>query len=78
MLSVAELALEPERAADVDVRGCLVNAWERINSRVHAGDVAALSVAKIVLSWPLYLLGVTLMGLLLVRGHTPLEQPPEA
>jgi len=43
-----------------------------------AGEVAALSVAKIVLSWPLYLLGVTLMGVLLVRGHTPLEQPPEA
>jgi len=42
-----------------------------------AGEVAALSVAKIVLSWPLYLLGVTLMGVLLVRGHTPLEQPPQ-
>ena len=38
-----------------------------------ASQVAALSVAKIVLSWPLYLLGVTVMGLLLVRGHTPLE-----
>jgi Protein of unknown function (DUF3159) len=43
-----------------------------------AGEVAALSVAKIVLSWPLYLLAVTVMGVLLVRGHTPLEQPPEA
>jgi hypothetical protein len=43
-----------------------------------AGDVAALSVAKIVLSWPLYLLGVTVMGVLLVRGHTPLDRPPEA
>ena len=40
-----------------------------------AGQVAALSVAKIVLSWPLYLLGVTGMGLLLVRGHTPLDEP---
>jgi hypothetical protein len=38
-----------------------------------AGQVAALSVAKIVLSWPLYLLGVAVMGLILVRGHTPLE-----
>jgi hypothetical protein len=40
-----------------------------------AGQVAALSVAKIVLSWPLYLLGVTGMGVLLVRGHTPLDDP---
>jgi Protein of unknown function (DUF3159) len=38
-----------------------------------AGQVAALSVAKIVLSWPLYLLGVALMGYILVRGHTPLQ-----
>jgi uncharacterized protein DUF3159 len=38
-----------------------------------AGQVAALSVAKIVLSWPLYLLGVAVMGVILVRGHTPLE-----
>ena len=37
------------------------------------GHVAALSVAKIALSWPLYLLGVAGMGLILVRGHTPLE-----
>jgi hypothetical protein len=41
-----------------------------------AGQVAALSVAKIVLSWPLYLLGVAVMGLILVRGHTPLEAGP--
>lgn len=38
-----------------------------------AGQVAALSVAKIVLSWPLYLLGVAVMGYILVRGHTPLQ-----
>jgi hypothetical protein len=37
--------------------------------------VAALSVAKIVLSWPLYLLGVSVMGLQLVRGRTPLDEP---
>lgn len=37
-----------------------------------AGDVTALSVAKIVLSWPLYLLGVAVMGWILVRGRTPL------
>lgn len=46
-----------------------------------AGEVAALSVAKIVLSWPLYLLAVAAMGLILVRGHTPIEptvaQPAE-
>jgi uncharacterized protein DUF3159 len=42
-----------------------------------AGQVAALSVAKIVLSWPLYLGGVAVMGLILVRGHTPLEAEPE-
>jgi cell division protein FtsW (lipid II flippase) len=42
-----------------------------------ADQVAALGVAKIVLSWPLYLLGLTVMGVLLVRGHTPLEQAPE-
>jgi hypothetical protein len=38
-----------------------------------ADQVAGLGVAKIVLSWPLYLAGVGLMGLILVRGHTPLE-----
>lgn len=38
-----------------------------------AGNVAALSVAKIVLSWPLYLLGIAVMGYLLVRGRTPLQ-----
>jgi hypothetical protein len=38
-----------------------------------AGQVAALSVAKLVLSWPLYLAGVALMGYLLVRGQTPLQ-----
>lgn len=42
-----------------------------------AGEVAALSVAKIVLSWPLYLLAVAAMGLILVRGHTPIERPAE-
>ncbi len=44
-----------------------------------ADQVAALGVAKIVLSWPLYLAGVGVMGLILVRGHTPLQpsaRPP--
>jgi hypothetical protein len=43
-----------------------------------AGDVAALGVAKIVLSWPLYGLAVAAMGLILVRGHTPLEPADDA
>jgi hypothetical protein len=38
-----------------------------------AGQVAALGVAKIVLGWPLYLLGLAVIGLILVRGHTPIE-----
>lgn len=39
-----------------------------------AHNVAALGVAKIALGWPLWLAGVGVMGLLLVRGHTPLER----
>jgi hypothetical protein len=42
-----------------------------------AGQVAALGVAKIVLGWPLWLGGVAVMGLLLVRGHTPQERETE-
>jgi hypothetical protein len=42
-----------------------------------ADQVAGLSVAKIVLSWPLYAVAVALMGLILVRGRTPLEQEPK-
>ncbi|MDU0315214.1 DUF3159 domain-containing protein [Phycicoccus sp. M110.8] len=38
-----------------------------------AGAVAALGVAKIVLGWPLWLGAVAVMGVLLVRGHTPQE-----
>jgi Protein of unknown function (DUF3159) len=38
-----------------------------------ADQVAALGVAKVVLSWPLYAAAVALMGLILVRGRTPLE-----
>lgn len=36
-----------------------------------AGQVAALGVAKVVLGWPLWLAGVAVMGVLLVRGRTP-------
>lgn len=39
-----------------------------------AGDVAALGVAKIVLGWPAYLAAVFVIGLILVRGETPLDE----
>lgn len=42
-----------------------------------AGNVAALGVAKIVLGWPAYLVAVLVIGLILVRGETPLDAPPE-
>lgn len=38
-----------------------------------AGEVALLGVAKVALGWPLWLAGVAVMGLLLVKGHTPAE-----
>ncbi|GAB3870964.1 DUF3159 domain-containing protein [Terrabacter terrigena] len=38
-----------------------------------AEQVAALGVAKVVLGWPAYLLAVTAMGAILVRGHTPID-----
>lgn len=38
-----------------------------------AEQVAALGVAKIVLGWPAYLLAVTAMGAILVRGRTPID-----
>lgn len=41
-----------------------------------AGQVAALGVAKIALGWPAYLVALLVIGLMLVRGHTPLDEPP--
>jgi hypothetical protein len=38
-----------------------------------AGEVALLGVAKVVLGWPLWLAGVALMGLILVKGQTVAE-----
>ncbi|HET7397955.1 MAG TPA: DUF3159 domain-containing protein, partial [Intrasporangium sp.] len=38
-----------------------------------AGQVGGLGVAKVVLGWPAYLLAVTVMGAILVRGHTPID-----
>jgi hypothetical protein len=40
-----------------------------------AGQVAALGVAKIALGWPAYLLAVVVIGFLLLRGDTPLDDP---
>ena len=42
-----------------------------------AGQVTLLGVAKIVLSWPAYLCALAVMGMLLMRGKTPLT-PTEA
>lgn len=38
-----------------------------------AAEVTMLGVAKIVLGWPAYLLAVSVMATMLVRGHTPLH-----
>jgi hypothetical protein len=38
-----------------------------------AEQVAALGVAKVVLGWPAYLLAITAMGAILVRGRTPID-----
>ena len=39
------------------------------------GSVEALGIAKIVLGWPAYLVAVGIAALLLLRGHTPLDDP---
>lgn len=38
-----------------------------------AERVSALAVSKVVLGWPLYLVAVTVMGAILVRGRTPID-----
>jgi Protein of unknown function (DUF3159) len=38
-----------------------------------AGQVSLLGVAKIALGWPAYLVALTIMGMILVRGETPLS-----
>ncbi len=40
-----------------------------------AGQVTLLGVAKIALGWPAYLCALALMGMILVRGKTPLARP---
>lgn len=42
-----------------------------------SGQVALLGVAKIALGWPAYLIALAVMGMILVRGETPLS-PTEA
>jgi hypothetical protein len=42
-----------------------------------AGQVAMLGVAKIVLGWPAYLCALAVMGMILVRGKTPLALPAQ-
>ncbi|GAA1896038.1 DUF3159 domain-containing protein [Lapillicoccus jejuensis] len=43
-----------------------------------AGEVGALGVAKIVLGTPAYLVAVLVMGLVVLRGRTPLDEPRPA
>ena len=43
-----------------------------------AGQVLWLAVAKVVLGWPLLLAALFVIGLLLSRGRTPIEQPTPA
>ena len=38
-----------------------------------AEQVAALGVAKVVLGWPAYLVALTAMGAILLRGQTPID-----
>lgn len=38
-----------------------------------AEQVAALGIAKVVLGWPAYLVAVTAMGAILLRGRTPID-----
>ncbi|OFE14347.1 hypothetical protein BA895_10215 [Humibacillus sp. DSM 29435] len=38
-----------------------------------AERVSALAVAKVVLGWPLYLVALTVMGAILVKGRTPID-----
>ena len=40
-----------------------------------AGQVTLLGVAKIALGWPAYLCAVAIMGMMLVRGKTPITAP---
>jgi hypothetical protein len=38
-----------------------------------AGQVVLLGIAKVVLGWPLLIAALTVMGLMLSKGRTPME-----
>jgi hypothetical protein len=42
-----------------------------------SGQVALLGFAKIALGWPAYLVALAVMGMILVRGETPLSPSKE-
>ncbi len=41
-----------------------------------AGNIVLLAVAKVVLGWPLLVAALAVIGVLLSRGRTPIEEPP--
>lgn len=43
----------------------------------QAGQVAALGVAKVLLGWPSYIVAITVMGAILLRGRTPIDPKAE-
>jgi Protein of unknown function (DUF3159) len=45
-------------------------------SAADSWQVMLLGVSKIALGWPAYLCAVAIMGMMLVRGRTPLTAPP--
>ena len=46
--------------------------WAGTMSRgIH--KLTALGVAKVVLGWPAYLVAITAMGAILMRGRTPID-----
>jgi hypothetical protein len=40
------------------------------------GEVAALGISRMLLGWPAYACAVAIMGAILLRGHTPLDEGP--
>jgi hypothetical protein len=83
----AFFALRSGRAEDAFLPGMLQNAgllvlflvtnlarWPLFGFVVGVAEqVSALGVAKVVLGFPAYLLAVTAMGAILLRGHTPID-----
>lgn len=42
-----------------------------------AGNVAGLTISKVVLGWPLWVGAVAVMGAMLLKGHTPIDPDDE-